>query len=88
MIVALSRNIDERKLVEQKLQEANEISQQLSTIDGLTGVANRRAFDERLEVEWNHGCRNSSLLSLIMLDINFFKAYNDTYGHQGGDRAV
>ncbi len=88
MIIAVSRSINERKIAEQKLQEANEILQRLSAIDGLTGVANRRAFDERLEVEWNFGRRNSSLLSLIMLDIDFFKAYNDTYGHQGGDSCL
>ena len=83
--IAVSRNISERKLVEEKLQEANEILQRLSTIDGLTGVSNRRAFDERLELEWNRSCRHSTSLSLIMLDIDYFKAYNDTYGHQGGD---
>ena len=56
-----------------------------SIIDGLTGVSNRRAFDRRLEVEWNRSCRNSTPLSLIMLDIDYYKKYNDTYGHQGGD---
>ncbi len=83
--IVVSRNISERKLVEQRLQEANEILQRLSTIDGLTSVSNRRAFDERLEMEWNRSCRNATCLSLIMLDIDYFKAYNDTYGHQGGD---
>ncbi len=57
----------------------------LSTIDGLTGVSNRRTFDERLEMEWNRGLRSSAPLSLLMLDIDYFKAYNDTYGHQRGD---
>ena len=84
-LIVVSRNISERKLVEQRLQEANELLQHLSTIDGLTGVSNRRAFDERLKMEWNRGSRNSTSLSLIMLDIDYFKAYNDTYGHQGGD---
>jgi diguanylate cyclase (GGDEF)-like protein len=84
-LIVVSRNISERKLVEQRLQEANELLQYLSTIDGLTGVSNRRTFDERLELEWNRGLRTSALLSLIMLDIDYFKAYNDTYGHQGGD---
>jgi len=87
-LIAVSRNINERKLSEQKLQEANELLQRLSTIDGLTGVSNRRAFDERMELEWNRGRRNSSFLSLIMLDIDYFKAYNDTYGHQGGDSCL
>jgi diguanylate cyclase (GGDEF)-like protein/PAS domain S-box-containing protein len=84
-LIVVSRNISERKLVEQRLQEANELLQHLSTIDGLTGVSNRRTFDERLEMEWKRGLRNSTPLSLLMLDIDYFKAYNDTYGHQGGD---
>ena len=83
--IVVSRNISERKLVEQKLQEANGILQRLSTIDGLTGVSNRGAFDERLELEWKRSYRHSTSLSLIMFDIDDFKAYNDTYGHQGGD---
>jgi len=87
-LVAVSRNINKRKMDEQKLKEANEILKRLTTIDGLTGVANRRAFDERLEMEWIRGRRNASCLSLIMLDIDYFKAYNDTYGHQGGDRCL
>ncbi len=84
-LIVVSRNINERKLAEERLQEANEILLRLSSIDGLTGVSNRRAFDERLEMEWNRSLRNSTHLSLIMLDIDYFKAYNDTYGHQGGD---
>jgi diguanylate cyclase (GGDEF)-like protein/PAS domain S-box-containing protein len=84
-LIVVSRNISGRKLVEQRLQEANELLQHLSTIDGLTGVSNRRTFDKRLEMEWNRGLRSSAPLSLLMLDIDFFKAYNDTYGHQGGD---
>lgn len=84
-LIVVSRNISERKLAEQKLQEANEILQRLSAIDGLTGVSNRRAFDERMDMEWDRSRRDSKPLSLIMLDIDFFKAYNDTYGHQGGD---
>ncbi|NMD71769.1 PAS domain S-box protein [Bacillus sp. DNRA2] len=84
-LIVVSRNVTNRKLTEQKLQKANEILQKLSTVDGLTGVSNRRAFDERLEIEWKRSLRNSTPLSLIMFDIDYFKAYNDTYGHQGGD---
>jgi diguanylate cyclase (GGDEF)-like protein/PAS domain S-box-containing protein len=84
-LIVVSRNISERILVERRLQEANELLQHLSTIDGLTGVSNRRTFDDRLEMEWNRGLRNSAHLSLLMLDIDYFKSYNDTYGHQGGD---
>lgn len=84
-MIAVSRNINERKLIEQRLKEANEMLQQLSTIDGLTGVSNRRAFDARLDKEWESSRQNSTPLSLIMLDIDYFKHYNDTYGHLGGD---
>ncbi len=84
-LIVISRNITERKTVEQKLQEANKVLQELSTKDGLTGIWNRRTFDERLELEWNRALRNSSSLSLVMLDIDYFKKFNDTYGHQGGD---
>jgi diguanylate cyclase (GGDEF)-like protein len=57
----------------------------LSTVDGLTGVANRRRFDEVLSQEWLRARRNLSPVSLLMMDIDFFKAYNDHYGHLAGD---
>ena len=69
----------------QKLAEANEFLQKISSLDGLTGVPNRRRFDEVLKQEWQRAIRHSTSISLIMLDIDFFKLYNDTYGHQGGD---
>jgi diguanylate cyclase (GGDEF)-like protein len=56
-----------------------------SHIDGLTGIANRRRYDEFLESEFLRARRNGKLLSLIMIDIDHFKLYNDTYGHQAGD---
>jgi diguanylate cyclase (GGDEF)-like protein len=60
----------------------------LSTIDGLTGIANRRKFDESIEMEWRRARRNQTKLSLIMMDIDFFKAYNDNYGHLAGDECL
>jgi diguanylate cyclase (GGDEF)-like protein len=54
-------------------------------IDGLTGVHNRRYFDERLAVEWRRASRGAVPLSLVMMDVDFFKRYNDRYGHQAGD---
>lgn len=57
----------------------------LSTTDGLTGLANRRRFDEFLEREWRRSVREESALSLIFMDIDFFKEYNDHYGHLAGD---
>lgn len=58
---------------------------QLSTLDGLTGIANRRSFDKAIQSEWRRACRNRHPLSLLMLDIDYFKNYNDTFGHQAGD---
>ncbi|MCL6635269.1 MAG: GGDEF domain-containing protein [Peptococcaceae bacterium] len=56
--------------------------------DGLTGIANRRHFEEHLEREWRRAARNHKPLSMAMCDIDFFKAYNDTYGHQSGDECL
>jgi len=70
---------------QRELAEANAILQKLSSLDGLTGIPNRRRFDEVLNAEWQRAMRHSTSLSLIMLDIDFFKLYNDSYGHQGGD---
>jgi len=60
----------------------------LSYTDGLTGIANRRHFQEELDKIWRHGARVSEPISLIMCDIDYFKAYNDTYGHQNGDKCL
>ncbi|MDR3671105.1 MAG: diguanylate cyclase [Holophaga sp.] len=57
----------------------------LSLLDGLTGIANRRRFDQYLEMEWQRCSRNGQPLSLVMGDVDFFKAYNDGYGHSRGD---
>jgi diguanylate cyclase (GGDEF)-like protein len=68
-----------------QLQAANQKLQQLAILDGLTGVANRRYFDLVLNKEWQRLTREQQPLSLILCDIDYFKAYNDTYGHQAGD---
>ncbi len=68
-----------------ELQEANQRLSELSTTDGLTGIANRRKFDTAISEEWARAARNKTSLSLIMLDIDHFKKYNDHYGHQQGD---
>ncbi|MFC1769855.1 diguanylate cyclase [Nitrospirota bacterium] len=60
----------------------------LSIQDGLTGIANRRHFNNVLEKEWLRARRNSSVLSIIMADIDFFKQFNDIYGHQTGDDCI
>lgn len=75
----------EKQISEERLKETNEILKLHSSIDGLTGIANRRYFDELLLQEWNKAVNQGSNLSLIMLDIDYFKKYNDAYGHLGGD---
>jgi diguanylate cyclase (GGDEF)-like protein/PAS domain S-box-containing protein len=84
-MVALFKDITERKYAENTLKEANERLELLSSSDGLTQVANRRCFDQTLEREWNRLKRTKEPLSLIMCDVDFFKLYNDSYGHQSGD---
>ena len=60
----------------------------MAATDGLTGLANRRQFDRRLEEEWRRAIRNGTPLSLLLLDADHFKAYNDSYGHQEGDQVL
>ena len=71
-----------------QLQVANQKLQQLAILDGLTGVANRRYFDLVLDNEWQRLTREKQPLSLILCDIDHFKAYNDNYGHPQGDRCL
>ena len=68
-----------------ELYEANRTLDLLSKQDGLTKVANRRYFDEQLEMEWRRAQRNNSYLALIFIDVDLFKRFNDLYGHQAGD---
>lgn len=68
-----------------ELKKANESLHRMASIDGLTGIANRRHFEEFFEREWKRAVRSEIPMSLLMIDIDFFKAYNDTYGHQSGD---
>ncbi len=72
----------------QQLTIANQDLEELSTVDALTNIANRRKFDRYLAQEWQRLAREKAPLSLIMCDIDYFKLYNDTYGHQAGDRCL
>lgn len=72
----------------QKLEEVNQMLQRLALVDGLTQVANRRCFDETLIHEWQRMSREPNPLSLIFVDIDYFKRYNDTYGHLAGDACL
>jgi diguanylate cyclase (GGDEF)-like protein len=69
----------------QYVQSANRELRQLANLDGLTQIANRRRFDEYLNAEWKRLKREQAPLSLILLDVDFFKRYNDAYGHLAGD---
>jgi diguanylate cyclase (GGDEF)-like protein len=71
-----------------RLQVLNEELLQLSATDGLTQVANRRYFDERFVSEFSRGSREGTALSLIMIDVDFFKSYNDELGHVAGDECL
>lgn len=79
------------ELVEERtaeLQIANERLKELSRVDGLTGIANRRRLDEELDREWKRMLREKRPLSVVLCDIDHFKLYNDSYGHQGGDECL
>ena len=91
----LKREIDRRVRREQELlevtellEEANRKLQRLSSIDGLTEIANRRQFDHTLNNEWKIAIRHGSPFSIILIDIDFFKLYNDTLGHAAGDNSL
>ncbi|MGA0611154.1 diguanylate cyclase [Caldimonas sp. KR1-144] len=73
---------------QQKLMETNLELQRLSMMDGLTGLSNRRHFNAYLEAEWLRAAREQDPLSLLMVDIDDFKAYNDNYGHLAGDEVL
>jgi two-component system chemotaxis family response regulator WspR len=68
-----------------ELEAKNAILEHMSAIDGLTGIANRRRFDEALLSEWRRARRDHSSIGLILIDVDFFKRYNDHYGHLSGD---
>ncbi len=75
-----------RDMTEQK--NAQLALQHLATCDALTGIANRRGFDEKLHHEWKRACRQGDPISLILADVDQFKRYNDQYGHQEGDECL
>jgi diguanylate cyclase (GGDEF)-like protein len=71
-----------------KLDATNQELTRISSSDSLTGVANRRHFDEALSVEWRRARRHSNSLAVLLCDIDYFKLYNDTYGQQAGDECL
>lgn len=70
------------------LKKKSDMLEALAAIDGLTHIYNRRKFDETLDLEWRRRTRNQNPLSLIMIDIDHFKLFNDNYGHAGGDECL
>ena len=84
------RKAREKELLKtsKKLKKANKKLEKMASMDGLTGLANRRLFDEILKKELLRAKRNNSTISLIMADIDNFKDYNDNYGHQAGDQCL
>jgi diguanylate cyclase (GGDEF)-like protein len=100
MIILFMRNIllnqDKKRttaeellqLNHEKIKELNNQLDLLSKTDSLTGLYNRRYFDEMINQEWNRGLRSNNSLSCILLDIDYFKDYNDHYGHQAGDKCL
>jgi two-component system cell cycle response regulator len=78
----------QRKKAEAALRQANQALERLANLDGLTQVANRRRFDEYLMQEWSRSLRYQTPLSLILFDVDYFKAYNDCYGHLRGDECL
>jgi diguanylate cyclase (GGDEF)-like protein/PAS domain S-box-containing protein len=87
-LIGFMFDISERKKTEQRLQDLQKELEDFSFRDGLTGVPNRRRFDLVLDEEWDAARRHTQPLSLILIDIDFFKQYNDHYGHVQGDECL
>ncbi|MBR1092370.1 GGDEF domain-containing protein [Bradyrhizobium manausense] len=79
--IGLAREISRRADAESKLEE-------MATTDALTGLRNRRKFDQVIETEWRRAMRQKTEVALLMIDADHFKAYNDTFGHQAGDQVL
>lgn len=86
--VSVLRDISDRKAAEEQMLAAYETAEQLALMDGLTGVANRRLLDQTLNREWVSSRRDKTPLSLLLIDVDHFKSFNDRYGHLQGDECL
>jgi diguanylate cyclase (GGDEF)-like protein/PAS domain S-box-containing protein len=86
--VNVVRDITSRKAAEEELDRAFRLVENQAMIDGLTGIANRRRFDETMDREWKRAMRDHTPLSLLMIDVDHFKLYNDIHGHISGDACL
>ena len=87
-VLVIVRDISDRKRIEAALRLANEQLEKLSMTDALTAIANRRSLDQYLQQEWQRAIRERQPLSFILFDLDHFKRFNDTYGHQKGDECL
>ncbi len=87
-IAVRARDISARKAEEARQMAANAALEALAATDALTGLGNRRQFDALLQREWRRAARDGSALGLLMIDVDFFKRYNDQYGHPQGDACL
>lgn len=90
MVYGIRTTVLQNQLVRSReaLRLANERLEEISLLDPLTTVANRRSFERTLDVEWHRATRSESPLALLMIDVDFFKMLNDTYGHRYGDACL
>ncbi len=87
-LIAVARDVTQRKAAEDQLAAMNKELAEQATTDSLTGLANRRRLDEALDHEWRRAARDGSPLSMMMIDLDRFKLFNDQYGHQLGDACL
>jgi diguanylate cyclase (GGDEF)-like protein len=88
MTLPIAIALAERSRLEHRLVAAQEQLRLLSFTDALTGLSNRRLFEEFSTREWKRACRDKTILSALMIDVDMFKTYNDRYGHQAGDKCL